>query len=121
MTPELILAIAAPVLAGLTVVASAFFGRHSGRAAVQQAVTDERRAATADWAAYSAELRQHTKQLSERLSTVERRLDETEKQAQTSEYLLRIALRHIRDLVAWGVGPRTEPMPEPPTELLDQL
>jgi hypothetical protein len=45
---------------------------------------------------------------------------ECDQHAETQR-MLRMALRHIRVMVVWGTGPRTQPMPEPPVELLDQL
>lgn len=35
--------------------------------------------------------------------------------------LLRIALRHIRAVIIWSAGPQTEPVPYPPSELLDHV
>jgi hypothetical protein len=40
---------------------------------------------------------------------------------EATRHLLGVALRHIRAVVVWSTGPRTIPLPDPPSELMDQL
>lgn len=58
--------------------------------------------------------------LETKLADVEKQLGDERTEHARSRDLLRIALRHIRDIVAWGSSDRSTPLPDPPKELLDQ-
>jgi hypothetical protein len=86
MNWTLILTITVPLLLSLlTVAGSAWMSRLSGRAAIHQAATDERRQASADWEAYTGELRRYNDGLTTRLAQVEedsaRRLIDADKES----------------------------------------
>lgn len=59
--------------------------------------------------------------LKERLDALERSLITEREEHSATRRLLTVALRHIRDIVAWGAGDRRGPMPEPPAELMRQI
>lgn len=115
MSWQLFIELASPVVALLTIFVSAWIGRHSGRAAVHQAATDERRAASADWATYTSELRldnielrKYNVELGERLDLVERRVEAAEMRAAAAdlratkaEQLYAMAIIYLRGISAW--------------------
>ena len=129
MTPEFIVAWAAPVIGVATIALSGWAGRHTGRAAIKQATTDERKAATADWAAYTAELREHNGKLMDRLGDVEKRLDHAEIRADAAdiratkaETLYALAITYLRRVAAWvNEHWPDETLPPPPPELEPHL
>lgn len=61
------------------------------------------------------------KTLEGRVTELERSLGNEEKEHETTRNMLRVALRHIRDVVAWSAGTRLTSIPEPPAELLDHF
>ena len=128
----MLVSIASPILATGTVFASAWLGRHAGRAAVKQAATDERKAASADWASYTAELRQdnadlrkHNVELSDRVEKVEQRVDDSELRAAAAELraskaekLYALAVVYLRRISHWvNDYLPAEKLPPPPPEL----
>jgi hypothetical protein len=76
---SLILSIAVPVLvAAFSLFASAFVGRHAGKAAIMRATTDVKQAQDANWAAYTEQqrldnegLRKDNKDLRDRIDAAE--------------------------------------------------
>ncbi len=56
-----------------------------------------------------------------RLETVEGQLNTERQQHSRARELLRVSLRHIRDVIAWGIGDRQRPLPTPPVELFQHL
>lgn len=75
---------------------------------------------TAFTGAYTA-LAKRVTDLETRLGELESKLgSERELHSRTRE-LLRIAVRHIRDVIAWGASDRAAPLPPPPAELLVEL
>ncbi|WP_237082240.1 hypothetical protein [Mycobacteroides abscessus] len=59
--------------------------------------------------------------LEEKLVAVEAAYSNEQEQHGNTRGLLRIALRYIRDVLAWGVGDRVHPLPEPPAEIFRHL
>ena len=134
-----IIGLASPAVAILTILGSAWAGRHAGHAALKQAegtvkdaATNERKAASADWAAYTAELRQenvdlrkHNQEQAERLDKLEHRVDDSELRAAAAELralksqeLYSLALVYLRRVFVWANDhwPGVE-IPPPPPEL----
>ena len=115
MNWALVIGAASPAVALLTIFASAWAGRHAGRAAlrqaeatVKQAATDERKAASADWGAYTRELRQQNKNLIERVDHLEKRVEAAEMRAAAAdlratkaEQLYALAIIYLRGISAW--------------------
>ena len=108
MTTAAWAALIGPVFATLGVILSAFIGRHSGRAAMRQAATEERRQVSQDWEAYTRSVREWSADMAKRLSVVESRLDacerctrEAEERAHKAERLLQIAVDFLRNSMAW--------------------
>jgi len=58
--------------------------------------------------------------LETKLGSVEVQLDTEKEQHRKTRNLLRTALGHIRDVVAWGAGARTTALPAPPADLLSE-
>lgn len=89
---------------------------------------DEFKVITDEWAELHAVL---TRQLGElsgqvnllkgRATELERSLGSEQKEHETTRRLLRAALRHIRDVVAWSAGDQSAPIPAPPDELLEHF
>lgn len=62
-----------------------------------------------------------TTELRKDVDGLKRSLKEEESEHAKTRELLRVALRHIRDVIAWGQGDRKRPLPEPPDELVREL
>lgn len=67
--------------------------------------------------AYEA-LAQRVTALETKLAEVEGKLGTERSDHERTRGLLRLAVGHIRAVVAWGAGDRSSPLPEPPRELM---
>ena len=115
MNLTLFIGLASPAVALLTIVASSWAGRHAGRAAlkaaegtIKDAATNERKAASADWATYTRELRQQNQNLLERVDHLEKRVEAAEMRsaaadlrATKAEQLYAMAIIYLRGISAW--------------------
>lgn len=118
-------AAAALIGAAITSVVGAVYARRSARDATR---VNEFEASTARLEAAVAGLEKLAAGQDKRISALERELDsvktslvaEQQQHAETRE-LLRIAMRHIRDMLAWVGGDRSSPPPRVPDELTHQL
>lgn len=59
--------------------------------------------------------------LEDEVRELKRSLGKEQDEHRRTRQLLGVALRHIRDIVAWSLGDRLLPIPVPPQELLEQI
>jgi|SRR5690606_6837801 len=55
------------------------------------------------------------------LARVEKSLQLERENHERTRNLLRLALRHIRDVLTWGASERNDPLPDPPNELISEM
>lgn len=133
MTAKDWLTILAPVMGAVVVALLAWVGgRAAGRAALRNseaalrtAVTEERKAASADWAAFVEAHQRWNEQQAEEIKDLDRRLGEAElgritaeRRASESDWRAAIAATYVRRLLRW-VEERWPlgDYPQPPAEL----
>ncbi|MGB5794442.1 MAG: hypothetical protein WBH51_01470 [Mycolicibacter algericus] len=97
-------------LAGSSVLSSAITAVVMRRPAMVEAFTES-----------YGKLAQRVTTLEGKVSTLEAALDSEKGEHSKTRDLLRLALRHIRDILAWGAGDRTGPLPDPPEGILHEL
>lgn len=98
------------MIAGSTVLASTVTALATRRPSMIKAFTDSYR-----------ELTQRLASVEAKVETLESTLNEERTEHSRTRDVLRVALRHIRDVVAWGAGPRLTELPPPPAELVKEL
>lgn len=106
------------VIAALAVVVAALVGGWVGRRNTKDTVEVDRFEAFTE--AYKA-LAERVKTVEEKLDLVEKSLESERTEHQRTRGLLRVALKHIRDVVEWSAGDRHTTIPIPPPELMGQL
>lgn len=102
------------IIAGSNVLTAAITAWLQGRTTRRTVKVDEFKAITDEW-------NELHNALKERVGTLEISLQGEQNAHEETRSLLRVALRHIRDVVAWSVGDRKTAIPEPPKELMEKV